>query len=357
MNAYYKQMDGIRAFAVLGPIMVHLWPRHVPDTPYTAAIAHLGSLGVDLFFVISGFLITGILLSNKDRVRIGRVTIGRSLATFYLRRAVRIFPIYYLLLFALLILGMEELRTHGGWYFAYLANLRIIDLGHWPAGLSHLWSLSVEEQFYLVWPLLVLGVPDRFIPSTFITLFCAAPVIRVVMAILGTGPMIMAISPFTCLDPLAGGALLALWMRQDRSSLVPGRLRTIGAIGGVFFLLHVLYYVLVLKGGPLQAQLPLIRTSATLFFMWVIGSAALERTGAFGSVLLAKPVAFIGRISYGIYLYHLVVPWVLTRTFGVDLGRSVLSFAIVVIATICTASLSWFLIEKPANRLKHRFPN
>ncbi|MCO5273465.1 MAG: acyltransferase [Flavobacteriales bacterium] len=354
---YYKQINGIRAFAVLGPLVVHLWPRNLPDSPYTTAIAHLGSLGVDLFFVISGFLITGILIRSRGYVKNKRISLGRSLAIFYARRAIRIFPIYYLLITTLLLLGLKELQEHAGWYYGYMANFRIMSMGYWPGAVAHMWSLSVEEQFYLAWPLFVLLTPDRWARQLFLVLFASGPIYRVSMILLGGNSIWVGIAPISCLDPLTGGALLALWMHQYQDGRYYGKLRMIGLIGCFLFLLQVLIYVIVYKGGPINSQLPFMRTAATLVFMWLIGAAALERTQGLGAIFLFKPIEYIGRISYGIYLYHLTIPWILATVLGIHPSRSMGSFLAISAMTIVVASFSWHFIEAPINKLKRFVPS
>lgn len=354
---YYKQINGIRAFAVFGPLVVHMWPRNVPNSSYTAPLAHLGSLGVDLFFVISGFLITAILLRSRDLVEEKRSTLGHSLAIFYARRVLRIFPIYYLTLTVLLLLGLKELQDHAGWYYGYMANIRIILMGHWPGTVAHLWSLSVEEQFYLAWPLIVLTVPSRWTKDFFLLMFIAGPAYRMAMILMGGNSILVGIPPISCLDPLTGGAFLSLWMHNNPEGKHYGKLRLLGIIGLSFFLLQVLFYVILFKGGPINAQLPFMRVASTFAFMWLIGAAALERTGWLGAIFLSKPIEYIGRISYGIYLYHLTIPWILASVLGIHLGRSVGSFLILVAISIFVSSVSWHFIESPLNRLKRFVPS
>jgi peptidoglycan/LPS O-acetylase OafA/YrhL len=134
-------------------------------------------------------------------------------------------------------------------------------------------------------------------------------------------------------------------------------LRMIGIISALGLLAQAFYYVAILHGGSRSYQLPLMRTCGALFFAWIVGAAALERTWKFKAVLLAKPIVYIGRISYGIYLYHLVIPWVLARVFNIHFGRTVGAFLIISALTVLIASLSWLLIETPMNRLKRLAPS
>lgn len=352
---YFEQLDGVRALAVLGPLIVHFWPDNVPDSPYTKAIAHLGSLGVDLFFVISGFLITGILLHSKQRISEGTDTLKGTLITFFLRRSLRIFPIYYLVLLALLVLGMPEIRAHWSWYFGYASNYLFMIKNSWGGALSHTWSLAVEEQFYLLWPFLVLCVRRNYLPALFTTMFLMAPVLRITLIAIGTSPMSVAKSAFTCFDPLCGGALLALWFANGAS--LPGwnRLRSIGLLGTAAALMLAAYYVVFLRGGPMNPQVPLLRTAATLAFMLFVGAAAIGRTGRVGRILTTSSVQYIGRISYGLYLYHLPVAWVINNTLEFNLPRNLGSLFIYTGITLAVASVSYYFIERPVNRFKDQF--
>lgn len=147
MNAkltYMPELDGLRAIAVGAVLFAHFIPvKYHVSLPF-------GSAGVQLFFVLSGFLITSILLRSKD------VSLRKALKNFYARRFLRIFPLYYLLLALCALTGWMSWQEDLPWHVFYLSNVYISQLGHWPSVGGHLWSLSVEEQYYLVWPLVVL---------------------------------------------------------------------------------------------------------------------------------------------------------------------------------------------------------
>jgi peptidoglycan/LPS O-acetylase OafA/YrhL len=316
-------------------------------------LVHVGAFGVDLFFVISGFLITGILLRARSPFHQGTAPIGTILRSFYVRRALRIFPIYYLTLLTLLALGHPELTVRGWWYFAYLSNFQIVDRGSWPPATSHLWSLAVEEQFYLVWPFLVLLLTKRSLPYVFAFVGFIGPVTRIWLAHSGAPASAAGVLPFACLDPLAGGSVLAWFLHSGHSRTTVRTLAWLAGVGFLLFLAHVVYFVISAERmRGIHAPLPLMRTCATLWFVGLVGAAATETTGLFGKVLTLRPVVYLGKISYGIYLYHMVIPWLARRTFGLSLQPSVGGFVAKLLLTIGIASLSWYVIEKPIGALK-----
>lgn len=147
--AYMPHLDGLRAFAVGLVIYSHWMPGHYQfKLPW-------GSAGVQLFFVLSGFLITGILL--RCRTSVARLS---ALRAFYVRRILRIFPLFYCVLLLAYVLNIEPVRETVFWHLPYLSNFYFFSIGRWDGDISHFWSLAVEEQFYLFWPAIVMFVPD-----------------------------------------------------------------------------------------------------------------------------------------------------------------------------------------------------
>ena len=171
-------------------------------------------LGVETFFVISGFLITGILLDNRSEEQKSLV-----LKNFYCRRFLRIFPLFYLVLGMAVLLDSDGLRQSWGWHFGYLFPTFYFYLQNgWTGQLSHFWSLAVEEQFYLVWPLLILSVSMRSLPFVLMTCIFSAPVYAVYMTVShpgANGPNSAAILMPSCLGALGLGAFLAYAIRRQ----------------------------------------------------------------------------------------------------------------------------------------------
>lgn len=333
------QLDGLRAIAVLAVLHHHFWVEAV------------GGLGVRLFFVISGYLITGILLSQRDRVRTSGLR--SSLFTFYARRAIRLFPPYYALIVVCLILNLGDMRTTFPWHALYLSNVLIAINNAWPAGTAHLWSLSVEEQFYLVWPLLVLTLPARFLKWLFLAVIVCAVAFRAVFFAHVNSAVAIWVATPAALDALGIGALMALHESKG------GRLPRWSAIFAGIILVPTLA-TLLLPGsagawyvwGEFLMALPLA--------LLVLG-ASRGFPGWFGAILQSRPLMYIGKVSYGVYLYHLAILLLVENlsakfALGLPLERGPLLFVVLSAATILAASASWYLLEQPINRLKHRFP-
>ena len=223
----FGQLDALRAFAVLAVVAHHTFDVQ------RQAWASYGARGVQLFFVISGFLITGILIdARRDAETLGapKAQVFRS---FYARRALRIFPVYYVTLAIGTLIGIAGMREHLGWNLLYLSNWRIALDGHWGT-VTHVWSLAVEEQFYLFWPFVVLLAPRRLLPWAIGSMIFVAVVTRVMLTaetdMWSDG--INIVTP-AVLDSLGLGGLLALLWRASSNA---DRIVTwIGALAAVVF--------------------------------------------------------------------------------------------------------------------------
>lgn len=151
--SHMKQLDGLRAIAVLSVLYYHFYSNALP----------FGIMGVRLFFVLSGFLITGILLQCRRLAETGGQSSLFTLRRFYIRRFLRIFPLFYLVLLVSAVINLQGFRDGLWWHAAYLSNVYFAAGGNAGATI-HFWSLSVEEQFYLIWPWLILYVPRAWLP-------------------------------------------------------------------------------------------------------------------------------------------------------------------------------------------------
>lgn len=346
---YVRALDGLRAYAVLAVMAFHLqWP-----------VIGGGFLGVDLFFVLSGFLITAILLQTTSSNHL-----RGDLAHFYLRRTRRLLPALTLMLFAVgawaaliaLPEQIQRLRDQGLGTVFYVSNWVFLheestyfDAFADPSPLQHTWSLAIEEQFYLLWPVFVLVLLARRHRKTLftITFFTTLASAAAMWIVAGTGAMNTAyLSSFTRVHELTIGALAALiatWTpqrthRRTRPAPITLILAVTGMIiaGAMVFLSPqgFVYY----QGGSVVFSI----ATATLIVI-------LVRHRPNGGTLLGNRVlVWIGTISYGLYLWHWpMIVWLTPATTSLDeLGLDALR----ILATFAAASLSFYLVEQPIKR-------
>lgn len=352
---HMPQLDGVRALAVVAVLVHHFGG----PLPLSLNQVWWGSLGVRLFFVLSGFLITRILLRSRQ---LAEESDGSRLGAtwqFYVRRSLRIFPIYYLVIAICAAINIPPVRELLGWLVTYTLNIQCTLQGWYPDNISHFWSLAVEEQFYLVWPWLVLFAPRKWLaPLTCTTVF-AGLVFR--LAMVATGDLWMAgyVLPFSALDALGLGALLAISVSSKFSQPF---LRVFFAsyalpVSVIGYALLLLFWYAGLES--LEYYSALSDTTSALFFVWLVSCAARGFRGPVGALLQSRPFMYCGKISYGIYVYHMFAPTVIVKTlwlFGANYSaHGWLDFGLVTAVTIVLASLSWYLFEQPISSLKRYF--
>jgi peptidoglycan/LPS O-acetylase OafA/YrhL len=349
-TAYLPQLDALRAFSVIAVIYQHY------GNPVVNSSTRPGILGVRLFFVISGFLITGILLRLRDQVDGGQSSILGALRVFYVRRFFRIFPAYYFLLFAAAILAVPTVRESFSWHFFYASNYYYAKLGAWDGPVSHFWSLAVEEQFYLLWPLLILLSPRRHIPVLLIIPLVIAPISRLLL-ITSTSNVVSMSTPLpSCIDSLGCGAMLAFgWKVGSRQGV--GRWLQIALIVG--WVGTAVLLVCKAADTAWRLRMALTDSFAALVFVDLVHRVGVGVTGKVGRLLESRILVYIGSISYGIYLYHNLVAWLFSKI-SADAGAFIssggtLPFLIATLVSVILASLSWYAIERPCNLLKERF--
>ncbi len=344
---WFPQLDGIRAIAVT-LVFAHHW---------TAAGKGVGSIGVQLFFVLSGFLITGILLRERQEVDAEQQTVGFSVKQFYARRFLRIFPLYYFCLAVFLALGSFEIRKTFFWHFFYLSNVLFFLKDQFDFPFAHFWSLAVEEQFYLFWPWMVLLCPRRNLPAVLTALIAFAPVSRLIMFLSGhhdyvqTSTMVWA-----NFDTLGMGALIACVAASDEKTK---------ACAHRFLFLAIPFCVVELAVSRV-ASVPVMETcldplAIGLLSVWTVWNASIGFKGLVGKCLNNPLFTYLGKISYGLYVWHLFAPAFVRNILRVlhlpaSLNDGAVGFALLFAWTAAAASLTWFLFEKPINSLKRFFP-
>ncbi|HEV2646174.1 MAG TPA: acyltransferase [Acidobacteriaceae bacterium] len=373
-SRHYPELDGVRGLAILGVLLAHA-ANFLAVVPATSAghvlltIFMPGWGGVDLFFTLSGFLITGILLRTRTR--------SHYFSSFYMRRVLRIFPIYYLFLIGSVIFAhfspMMALRIPSNLetrisYFVYLQNWPIFWQG-WM-GLSTFWgaywSLAVEEQFYMVWPTIL-----RFVKPRMVLLLCIAAFLlgwpeRLYMfhhVGLALGVMQW---PFSRLDGLFVGAIIALY-KELYGRAIPIRWATISFLSGaaIFLQIAAAHSVELGNGNGIH-----VWTSGVTAFALMSGgliAASQHRIGWLHRILTVRPLVIAGRLSYGMYIYHLTIYQLIVsfrRRFIIPQGLANtnilvclawIAFAILVVTGV--AELSFRFVEAPFLRLKRFFPS
>lgn len=346
-------LDALRALAVAGVFCVHFPGLVIGDFVDT------GALGVRLFFVLSGFLITGIILRERDRIDGGGLRLLPALRSFYLRRLFRIAPAFYLALAAAWVVSLDDIRVSWPWHAAFLSNQYIIEIGRWPGSLSHLWTLALEFQFYLVWPVALFLLPRRVFPWLIGTCLVLGPLARWAAPAWGVPTDFAHLTTAGSLDFFGWGASVA-WMRNSARDRVRG-METIAAR-----LLPWLLAAAFLLAGRWPWTLPMNVVHAGAGFVMAAASAALIATCTrtappswAGWLARRNLLVYLGAMSYGLYLYHNLMHWVAPRAclrlFGNSYPEQPLLYTAVLLAsTLAVSAASWHFLESPLNRYSRR---
>jgi peptidoglycan/LPS O-acetylase OafA/YrhL len=366
-----RALDGLRGLAVLLVVVEHLYTA-VPEAPVghwtheiLKRVGALGYGGVDLFFVLSGCLIGGILLDYRDSPRL--------LPTFFARRFFRIIPLYALLLATFFVCReIPSLRAMNRYtyfdspvplwpYFAMLQNVAMAwtrDIGAFWVGPT--WSLGIEEQFYLFMPLLVRHLPRRTLAIFCLVAVAACPLLRTV-ALFGADNLAAALFllPMRA-DSLLLGVLVALLLRS-KAGLAFVRARRTSLAALLLALAAVLAVFAALRLGA--GSLPIATFGYTIIGLFFAGLVLWVRAfpdGGLASTFSARPLVALGLISYFVYLFHTpvayVLNWLLLSRPPLNLtwsgaGVNALSFGI----TLLLAAISYRYFEAPLIRIGHRF--
>ncbi len=352
---YIKQLDGLRAIAVMLVVFGHSAIRF--DVGFLQRFPK-GTLGVNIFFVLSGFLITRILLENKEKIiRTGSNKLS-LIKNFILRRSLRIFPIYYITITVLFVwdrysfIGLTDYELY---YYTYTSNILYFINGEWDGPISHLWTLAVEEQFYLVWPWVILFANRR-------TLLWLIPVFIGVGTFSGyffTNQAFASLLPTSCLDAFGLGALLS-WICVYQPNWGSKFIRYSGMASLLAFgvmLVHLL--------GVIDNVYDYVnrRTVHSIIAVWVIAVIVLGNLPkTIDAIFSNKALVFIGKISYGVYLFHNLTRFTIIHIFGEhafdfapEQWRDLTEFIIETGVLILLSWLSWTFIENPINKLKRFF--
>jgi peptidoglycan/LPS O-acetylase OafA/YrhL len=341
MKTHLPQLDGLRGIAILIVLLGHLlaFPWGINKTQFGA----IAPLGVDLFFVLSGFLITGILLRVKDKEHYFR--------NFYARRALRTWPIYFLLLIFMWGIANGHIRAlaipsylHWQVYACYTQNLVYYQIGRVPLmPLAITWSLAAEEQFYLVWPILLRLIPNRALSMYLVPVILVAPVARVILLHYGIDAYY---SPICRFDAMAMGALLSVWI-----TLKTPTAEKVTRVAAAMIGLAVLGAVISYYTGAIHIM---ISSFASVIFT-SITALSLESRWLIG-ILNHSVLRYTGKISYCLYLCHTIVGYLIFTIYPHDdLTTGVLRTGLILLTSYAIATASWFGFESQILRLKPFF--
>lgn len=364
-------LDGVRGIAILTVFLfdclkmpsggaIHFLLRKISTAGWT---------GVDLFFVLSGFLITGILIDSRRQ--------PGYLSSFFIRRSLRIFPLYFLSLWTAFVFlpqfsefwpaarpvaaPMAELGVHQLWFWTYTQNWLFAFQGNWPTVnyLNHFWSLAVEEQFYLIWPFVVGWLSPRRLAWTCWGCVAVALGLRIGMWSLGMPSVALYVTTLTRMDSLCLGALFAMGMRSPvwyprlTRWVVPTILVLVLLIAGVDLVWPLLQTETC--GSQTIGHLLL----GVLFGSFVFLAASLRPQQWTARLLSQRWLTLPGQFSYAMYVIHrpiykLLLMW--DWSFFPEAWRPLVIFVATLFTTLAAAGLTWKFIEKQFLLLKAYFP-
>jgi peptidoglycan/LPS O-acetylase OafA/YrhL len=370
---HFAPLDGLRGVAILFVLVAHyriILGSGLVDR-VISAVEGFGVSGVDLFFVLSGFLITGILIDAKGG--------PNYFLSFYMRRTLRIFPLYYGYLTVMLLvlpharglfLGLIHQHPppipHQAWFWLYGSNIAISIFPNFNTpGFEHLWSLAVEEQFYLVWPLLVLLTSRRWLARICVAMVLLAPFVRWLCWMAHSIEGSTRLMP-SRMDTLALGGLLALAVRDPRWNMILRR--------------HCGW--IMATTGPVIVAILIWKQDWMTWDIW-IDTIGLSMVACFSAALMVKILAAepgltsrffrssvlrsIGKYSYGIYVLHLTVAHLLAPVIerhmsaipllsGSLILQQIVIFGLLSVSSFGLAWCSWHGFEKWFLLLKSKFP-
>jgi peptidoglycan/LPS O-acetylase OafA/YrhL len=370
LTAYTPALDGLRGIAII-LVLFHHFTILTPATDLDRLLINLPSIcwsGVDLFFVLSGFLITGILIDARGS--------DRYFTSFYARRTLRIFPLYYLVVFLSLIVlplfpAWHDLLAVGGspdeqWpYWLYLTNFAVAERDRFMHGILDVaWSLAIEEQFYLFWAPVVWLCPPRALGALCVVLICTGPIGRAIALANAATPIDVYVLSFFRVDALATGALLAWLARRgllvNRGSLAQGVALT--ALLGITLVSWI-------DGETWWWGPWMQRVGYSLFAVagagMLVAAVVQPQSSLWPRALSAGWLRAFGKYSYCLYLIHLPVlrtvrAFVLApeqfAAFGSLWLGQLAFYAVATSAAFALAWISWRLFEAPILKLKTYFP-
>jgi peptidoglycan/LPS O-acetylase OafA/YrhL len=367
LTGHMPALDGVRGLAIAMVLAVHFVGNTEAMNPFEKVatfICGYGEYGVDLFFVLSGFLITGILFDAREGAHYFR--------NFYVRRALRIFPLYFGVLGVLFLIlphipffqrpSLEYLEQHQSWAWLYGANVFIAKSGDFNLTyIQHFWSLAVEEHFYLVWPLVVWLAPERLLLRVALMILALSIALRIGSTIVGLSPVaIYVLTPYR-LDALVLGGFLSVYARRPGGlTRIEGFLKPVAIGTGAVLVAAFAFNRFTSAGLEILRAIRAMLITALLATL-LLAALTSKADSLVGRVFHSKVLRFFGKYSYGLYVFHHFFSMYFERhmtefTLANRLGSHTLAVAIQatggLLASIAIAYASFHLFEKRALALK-----
>lgn len=349
-SRYQPQLDGLRAIAVLVILLDH------NRTPI-AEFLHVGLLGVRLFFVMSGYLITHTLLGLRKKVESRALPLRSAFTDFYARRFLRILPAYYVAIALGVLLGFPQVRGSLWSTLTFTTNFWISWRGEWPPMVSHFWSIAVQEQFYLLWPLIILLFPRAYLWSAMIGFVLSTLVFRLMCVTMEVPLLTRWVLPFGCFDALVMGSMISFAKHTWQAERYHYWIKSKGAaLVAIAFMVTAHF---LRNGDPERSFWVIKETLEALALACFLAHAVDGFSGWFGKFLANPVLVSMGRMSYGIYLYHILV-LVGLKPFLTPLLSQLPNYEwvqaiILCFATWSVAALSWYGLENPISQLRKYF--
>jgi peptidoglycan/LPS O-acetylase OafA/YrhL len=369
-NKHIPVLDGIRAFAILLVCLAHffavdenyLYNSNAILGSVIFKISRIGLRGVELFFLLSGFLITNILLESKKS--------SRYFTTFYARRFLRIFPLYYFVLTICFIilpqitsldLNANRVIQNQVWLWTYTSNLPSLSASFWNGGsnfpgFGHFWSLCVEEHFYVFWPFLIYFSNEKWLPRLMWSVVLIS-VFSILFVYLSNNMFpILSWTTIRCMGVLSLGGLIAYY---KKNTIIYEKIITVSNKTIIPF--GILFLIVSFIPRRYELQEILVYFTAVIFFSELI-IVSFEGNRFASMIFNHKPLFFIGKISYGIYVYHGIFMHIFVKYQGcIKFYISNGVIGTIIYTLICTtvsvfiAWVSWIIIEQPILKLKKHF--
>jgi peptidoglycan/LPS O-acetylase OafA/YrhL len=298
VNGRAVQLDGLRAVAMIAICWDHWcppgWPRVFPFEIF-----------LFFFLVLTGYLITGSLLRERDRKEArGGPWKLEGLRVYQVRRGLRILAPYYAAIILAWLVWAPDMHAAFGWYFFHVSNIHMASLNGWPSGTNHFWSLAMQQQFYLIWPFVIWFLPRKSLAPAILVFAAIGPASRFAEGFFLQWFERPGILTWANFDYFGIGGLLALAVHHGMSLESP-LLRWLSVLG---ISGYVAMFGSEALGGPTFGLRPLQQTFLSVGLCGFIAAGIVGFRGPLGSFLVTPRLLYIGQISYGIYLFHNLAP-------------------------------------------------